>query len=310
MPFLVTQGPRFTNRLPPMAADFPPVEGVEHRFVDANGIGVHVAEAGPSGSTAPPILLLHGWPQHWYMWRAVIAGLRSGRRLLAPDLRGFGWTEAPGHGYDGETFAADQVALLDALGIERAFVVGHDWGGWTAMLLGLLHPDRVERMIACNTPHPWPQLSARLAAEAWRSWYTWVLAAPGLGRRSLEHGWIARAILTRGNVDCPFSDAEIELYVDSFREPMRADAIVHLYRYYQRAFREGLARRWRNARLTVPTLILFGERDRYVSPRLLAGHEPHAEEVRVELVPDSGHFVVNEKPELVIERARTLLTPA
>ena len=79
------------------------------------------------------------------MWRRVIGALRDERRLLAPDLRGFGWSEAPGHGYDGETFAADQVALLDALGIERAFVVGHDWGGWTAILLGLLHPDRVER---------------------------------------------------------------------------------------------------------------------------------------------------------------------
>ncbi len=137
-----------------MSREIPQVEGVEHRFVDANGIRIHVAEAGPSDSAKPPILLLHGWPQHWYMWRRVIAGLRSRHRLLAPDLRGFGWTEAPGHGYDGETFAADQVALLDALEIERAFVVGHDWGGWTAMLLGILHPDRVERMVPATRRTP------------------------------------------------------------------------------------------------------------------------------------------------------------
>jgi pimeloyl-ACP methyl ester carboxylesterase len=165
----------------------------------------------------------------------------------------------------------------------------------------------MERMIVCNAPHPWPRLSPRLAAEAWRSWYTWVLAAPGLGRRSLEHGWLARSILTRGNVGVPFSDAEVELYVDSFRAPPQADAVVQLYRYYQRALREGVARRWRDFRLAVPTLILFGERDRYVSPRLLAGHEPHADALEVELVPDSGHFLVNEKPELVIERARAFL---
>jgi pimeloyl-ACP methyl ester carboxylesterase len=290
-----------------MMPEIPQLEGVEHRFADANGIRVHVAEAGRGDSERPPVLLLHGWPQHWYMWRPVIAGLREGFRLLAPDLRGFGWSEAPGRGYDGETFAADQVALLEALGIERALVLGHDWGGWTAMLPGLLHPDRVERMIVFNAPHPWPRLSPALVAEAWRSWYTWILATPGLGRRSLEHGWLARNILGHGNVGVPFSEAEIELYVDSFREPARADAIVHLYRYYQRAFREGLARRWRDARLTVPTLILFGERDRYVSPRLLAGHEPHADEMRVELVPDCGHFIVNEKPGLVIERAREFL---
>ncbi|TMK74421.1 MAG: alpha/beta fold hydrolase [Actinobacteria bacterium] len=104
-----------------MADEIPAVEGVEHRFVDANGLRVHVAEAG--AQDAPPVLLLHGWPQHWYMWRRVMAGLRGEYRLLAPDLRGFGWTEAPGDGYDGETFAADQVALLDALGLERAHVV-------------------------------------------------------------------------------------------------------------------------------------------------------------------------------------------
>jgi pimeloyl-ACP methyl ester carboxylesterase len=283
------------------------MEGVEHRFVDARGIRVHLAEAGPETSEGPPILLLHGWPQHWYMWRRVIAGLRANARLLAPDLRGFGWTEAPGQGYDGETFAADQVALLDALGIERALVIGHDWGGWTALLLGLLHPDRVERMIVCNSPHPWPHVKPRLAAEAWRSWYTWVIATPGIGRRALERGWVARNILTHGNVDALFSDAELDLYVDSFRPPARAQAIVHLYRYYQRAFRDTLAGRWRDARLTVPTLLLFGARDRYVSPKLLPGYEPFADDMQVELVADSGHFLVNERPDLVMRRARDFL---
>jgi pimeloyl-ACP methyl ester carboxylesterase len=293
-----------------MTAEIPHVEGVKHRFVDANGIRVHVAEAGPDRPKGPPILLLHGWPQHWYMWRRVIAGLRSDRRLLAPDLRGFGWSEAPGSGYDGETFAADQVALLDALGIDHAFLVGHDWGGWTAMLLGILHPERVERMVVCNAPHPWARVTPSLAREAWRGWYTWVIATPGLGRRSLEQGWIARAILTGGNVGTPFSASEIERYVSSFREPARAEAITQLYRYYQRVFREAIGGRWRDARLTVPTLLLFGERDRYVSPKLLPGFEPYADDMRVELVPDSGHFVVDEKPELVVERARGFLTPA
>jgi pimeloyl-ACP methyl ester carboxylesterase len=290
-----------------VSRDLPQVEGVEHRFVDANGIRIHVAEAGPTASVEPPVLLLHGWPQHWFMWRRVMAALRHELRLIAPDLRGFGWSEAPGHGYDGETFVADQVALLDALGIDRVHVIGHDWGGWTTILLGLLHPGRVGRMIDCNAPHPWARVTPRLAAEAWRSWYTWVIAAPGLGRRALEHGWITRNILTHGNVGTPFSEDEIQMYVDSFREPTRANAITHLYRYYQRAFREGLARRWRGARLTVPTLVLFGEHERYISARLLDGYEPYADDMRMELVPDSGHFIVDEKPDLVTRRAREFL---
>jgi pimeloyl-ACP methyl ester carboxylesterase len=288
-----------------MADEMPHADGVEHRFVEANGIRIHVAEAG--SPNAPTVLLLHGWPQHWYAWRGVMTGLSDEYRLLAPDLRGFGWTEAPGHGYDGETFAADQVALLDALGLERAHVVGHDWGGWTAILLGILHADRVDRMVVCNSPHPWPRLSARVAVESWRSWYTWAIAAPGLGRRLLERRWIARRILTSGNVGTPFTDEEVEIYAQSFQEPARAQAIVELYRYYQRALREGISGRWRGERLSVPTLLLFGERDRYITPKLLPGYEPYTDEMRVELVPDSGHFIVEEKPDLVIDRTREWL---
>jgi pimeloyl-ACP methyl ester carboxylesterase len=291
-----------------MPDEIPAAEGVEHRFVDANGIRIHVAEAGPA--EAPVVLLLHGWPQHWYMWRRVMAALRGEYRMLAPDLRGFGWTEAPGHGYDGETFAADQVALLDALELERAHVVGHDWGGWTTMLLGILHAERVDRMVVCDAPHPWTRLSWRTALELWRAWYTWVIATPGLGRFVLERPWIARRILGGGNVGTPFTEEELRLYVDSFREPERADAIVHLYRYYQRAVREGVGGRWRAHRLTVPTLMLFGERDRYLTPRLLPGYEPFADDMRVELVPDSGHFIVDEKPDLVIDRTRGWLSAA
>jgi pimeloyl-ACP methyl ester carboxylesterase len=288
-----------------MADELPAVEGVEHRFVDADGLRVHLAEAGPRDSAKPPILLLHGWPEHWHMWRGVIGALQDEHRLLVPDLRGFGWSEAPSHGYDGETFAADQVALLDALGIERVFVAGHDWGGWTSILLGLLHPGRVERLVAFNAPHPWPRISPGLVAEGWRGWYTWMLAAPVLGPRLAGHGWVARTILTRGNVGDPFTAEEVDGYVDSFRERSRALAVSRLYRYYQRVFREVLAGRWRDHRLTVPARIVFGARDRYVSPRLLLGYEAYAHEMEIELVPDSGHFIVEEKPDLVVQRLRS-----
>ncbi|HSF03498.1 MAG TPA: alpha/beta hydrolase [Solirubrobacterales bacterium] len=290
-----------------MRYELPQVEGVEHRFIDANGLRVHVAEAGSSDSTEPPVLLLHGWPQHWYMWCRVIGALRDERRLLAPDLRGFGWSEAPGHGYDGETFAADQIALLDALGIERAFIAGHDWGGWTAILLGLLHPGRLERLMAFNAPHPWARITPRLIMEGWRGWYTWMIATPGLGPQLSRQGWVARTILTRGNVGDPFTQEEIEGYVGSFRERSRALAVSRLYRHYQRVFREAVRGKWRDHRLTVPTRIVFGERDRYVSPKLLPGFEPYAEDMKVELVPDSGHFIVDEKPDLVVARLREFL---
>ena len=238
----------------------------------------------------------------------MIGALRDERRLLAPDLRGFGWSEAPGHGYDAETFAADQVALLDALGIERAFVAGHDWGGWTAILLGLLHPDRVERLMVLNAP-------ASMAAdhpEAGRGGLAGLVHVAARGARGSAPGLRGRAgsrgtILTRGNVGDPFTDGGDRGYVDSFRERSRALAVSRLYRYYQRVFREVLSGRWRNHRLTVPTRIVFGERDRYVSPKLLPGYERYADDMEVELVPDSGHFIVDEKPDLVVDTAALVL---
>jgi pimeloyl-ACP methyl ester carboxylesterase len=287
-----------------MGGEFPSVGGVEHRFVDAGGVRIHVAETGPPD--APPVLLLHGWPEHWYLWRRVMAELAADRRVIAPDLRGFGWSEAPGYGYDVETFTTDQIALLDALGVDRAPVIGHDWGGVVTFLLGLRHPDRTEKALMLNAPHLWARPSVRLLPKLWRSWYAVAMAIPALGPL-MARSSIPASVLSRGNVGDPFEPGELDLYLDRLKEPERASASSKLYRNYQRLLLAAARGTYRKLRLTVPTRIVFGERDRYVPAELLEGYEPYADDMRVELVPDCGHFIVNEKPELVIERARELL---
>ena len=291
------------GRLP---TDPPPIKGVTHRHADCNGVRIHYAEAGDG----PPVLLLHGWPQHHYMWRKVIEELRGTYRLIAPDLRGFGWSEAPGHGYDADTFASDQIALLDALGIEKARVIGHDWGGWTTFLLGLRHPERFERLMVCNAPHPWPRMTPRTGlAQLPRAWYGFIVASPWIGRRlHMKTDFIIRALkgsAPRGT----FDDAELASYADSFRDPRRADAAVGLYRYYlkqsERGFR-GKGIEGDNG-LSVPTLLLFGRKDLAISPRLVAdGWQSHADDMTVEFA-DAGHFIVNEEPDLVAAHARAFL---
>jgi pimeloyl-ACP methyl ester carboxylesterase len=162
-------------------------------------------------------------------------------------------------------------------------------------------------MVVCNAPHPWSRLSLRLVLELWRSWYTWLIAMPGLGRRVLTSGWIARQYM-RLNADLPFSQDEAEMYMQSFREPARAQAVVELYRYYQRVAWQTARGSRAHDRLERPTLLLFGERDASLSTLLLPGYESHAADMRVDLVPDSGHFIVDEKPDLVIERTREWLS--
>jgi pimeloyl-ACP methyl ester carboxylesterase len=128
----------------------PPLPGVTHRTVDVGEVGLHVAEAGEG----PPLLLLHGWPQHWWCWRRLIPRLATRYRVLAVDLRGWGWSDAPAGSYAKATFAADVLALLDAEGLDRVRVIGHDWGGYTAFLLALGHPQRVERVVALDIAPP------------------------------------------------------------------------------------------------------------------------------------------------------------
>src|SRR3954454_18390247 len=95
----------------------PDLPGVEHHGVDARGLTFHAAVAGAAG--APPARLLHGWPQNWWEWREVMPRLaEAGYRVIAPDLRGLGWSDAPATGYEKEELASDVLAIIDALGVE------------------------------------------------------------------------------------------------------------------------------------------------------------------------------------------------
>jgi pimeloyl-ACP methyl ester carboxylesterase len=271
---------------------------IAYTTVDAGGLRVHLAQAGPAD--APPVLLLHGWPQTHHLWRHVGPALAADHRVLMPDLRGFGRTEAPGIGMDPETFAADQLALLDALGIDRVAMIGHDWGGYTGYLLAARHPQRVSAYLACNTPHPWLKVTPRVARETWRSWYAVAMASP-LGPLALRRTTLVADALRRetggGN---GLSDEDLRIFTQAFRAPERARASQLLYRSYLRTLL-GLAR-GQDApvpRLAMPHALLFGRRDRAIASALVEDLPG------VELV-DAGHFVVDERPDLVIRRAREL----
>jgi pimeloyl-ACP methyl ester carboxylesterase len=263
---------------------------------------VHYADAG----NGPPLLLLHGWPQHFWCWRRVVPLLADEFRLICPDLRGFGWTDAPGRGYDQDTFAADAVALLDALGLERTGVIGHDWGGFAGFLMALRHPPRVERLLALSTPIPWLRASPRVLAAAWRSWYAWALAA--FGREALvRQPGAVRLMLRHGAPDDAIDEDAAEVYAAPLREPIRAEASQLLYRSYVRSALSMSARRpYEDLRLTVPTRLVLGRDDQAIPEILVQGFEPHADDMTAEVLDGAGHFLPEERPGLVAARAREL----
>jgi pimeloyl-ACP methyl ester carboxylesterase len=282
----------------------PEIDGAQHRRVqvetaDAGALRVHYAEAGEG----PPLLLLHGWPQHFWCWRRVVPQLAEEFRLICPDLRGFGWTDAPGRGYDSETFAADAVALLDALELERAGVIGHDWGGFAGFLLALHHPERVSALIVVSAPIPWVRPSPRVLASTWRTWYAWALAAIGREAVARRPGAV-RLMLLRGAPDDAIDEQEAEVYAERLRQPAQAEATQLLYRSYMRSALALGARRYAALRLTVPTRLVVGRRDQAVPETVVQGFEPHADDMALELVDGAGHFLPEERPDVVVRHAR------
>jgi pimeloyl-ACP methyl ester carboxylesterase len=282
-------------------AELPAVEGVRHRTVDAGGIELHVAEAGPADGD--PVLLVHGWPQHWYEWRHLVPRLSRRYRLVMPDLRGLGWSEVTERGYEKDNLARDLINLLDGLGIERVKLVGHDWGGYAGFLMCLFAPARVERYLALNIIHPWPSRSPAGLVHSWRLSYQLPLVAPFLGPR-VTRGSYVKTVLRRGGGPGVFREDELEAFAAPLRDPERAKVTP---RYYRAFHRHDLPRlmtgHWAGLRLQVPTLLLFGTGDFAIHRSQLRGYERHADDMRVEFVDGAGHFIADARPELVAERA-------
>jgi pimeloyl-ACP methyl ester carboxylesterase len=282
--------------------DLPAVPGVDHEIVETSRLRIHVARAGEEG---PPLVLLHGWPQHWYAWRHVIPRFAERYRVLCPDLRGLGWTEAPARGYEKESLASDLLALLDALELPRAFLIGHDWGAHAGFLLCLREPERVERFVALSDIHPWLRSSPRDALHAWRLWYQWVLATPAAGAWLVRnHPAFVKGLIRAWSAKDVWTEQELDVFAGKLQEPQRARASAQYYRtFLLRELFPTLAGRYRSDRLRTPTLLLSGAEDGVIRPHQLRGYEPYADDMRLELIPGVGHFIAEEAPDLVVDRA-------
>ncbi len=302
-------------------------EAVRHRRLQANGIGMHVAEAG----SGPLVVLLHGFPELWYSWRHQLPVLAAaGYRAVAPDLRGYGDTDpsAADEGYAPSNMAADIAGLLDALGAERAVLAGHDWGANIAWACAELFPQRVAGLVALSVPYrprppappsevlrqflpggatasPYPLgvTEAELEADARRSLRLFLYALSG----DAPPGLVPRLFQER---------APSGRVLDSMPEPGALPAWLSaddLGRYAQAYARTGFwgplgvyrnqDRDWHEhpeigtVGVRQPALFIGGRRD----PAVLFGKlEPMEAAVpnlrRIVLLPNCGHWTQQERP--------------
>jgi pimeloyl-ACP methyl ester carboxylesterase len=287
----------------------PEIDGVTHRFLDVPGVRLHVAEAGEG----PPIVLLHGWPQHWWTWRKVIPALAESHRVICPDLRGFGWSEAPRGRYEISELADDVIALLDLLELDQVDLIGHDWGGYVGFLLCLNAPRRIRNYLALGIVHPWFEPPKPSPQALQRTAYQFVLASPLVGEGVLRFapGFVRLALQRGAHPNMRWSREELDCYAESFRSRDHALASSHVYRsFLVRELPRLKKGHYRSQRSSVPTRIVTGEADPVIRADILAGFEPYADDMSLEEVEGCGHFIAEERPELVIARARELFAAA
>ena len=305
---------------------------ITHRTIDTNGIRMHVAEAGEGF----PVLFCHGFPELWYSWRHQMRAVAAaGWRAIAPDQRGYGGTEAPQAigTYSIHHLIGDLTGLLDALAIDQAVVVGHDWGGIVAWQMALLAPHRVAGVVGVNTPYfpRMPMRPSELMRAMSQGHFNYVLyfQTPGVAeaeldadvRRTLRGFFQApdrarlEELLSGGpQLLGPQSGGLLERLPDAPHGAFLSDEDFEVYAttFARTGFRGGL--NWyRNfdynwettaylagAKVSQPALMITAELDPVLRPDMAVGMQAWVPNLRgTHLVKDSGHWTQQEKPDEV-----------
>lgn len=269
--------------------------------LDAGEVSLHALRAGPEDG--PLVVLLHGFPEFWYGWHRQVRPLvDAGFRVLVPDQRGYNRSAKPEpvRAYRLDRLAADVVGLLDAVGRERAHLVGHDWGAAVAWWTALHHPDRLNRLVAVNVPHP--SVVYRRLRDDWeqrlRLAYILPFQVPVLPEAIARTGNWAPLVWTMRRTGNPgtFSTVDFERYRRAWSRPRAFTAMLNWYRAAGRS-----RPRPASERVEVPTTVLWGADDQALKPEMARESVAQCRDGRLKLVEGATHWIQHEKPQFVAE---------
>ncbi|HEY1066198.1 MAG TPA: alpha/beta hydrolase [Pirellulales bacterium] len=280
---------------------------VRETFRTVNGLRLQVAEAGPLDG--PLVILLHGFPDVWQNWRLQIAPLvAAGFRVLAPNQRGYGKSDKPTslRAYNLDVLAADVDSLAATEGRMRYHLVGHDWGGIIAWWAAAKYPHRVAKLVACNAPHPgaFSRYLWRHPTQMLKSYYVGAFQLPWLPEMLLSAGGFRRlqtAVAAMARPDA-FDETDRAARLAAWAEP---GALTGMINYYRAALRR--APTSLSVRVTVPTLIVWGKRDKALEFGSAIESEKLADDVRLVEFAEAGHWVQHEETARVNAEMLTFL---
>lgn len=270
---------------------------LRHDHADLGDVRLHYVTAGQG----PAVVLLHGWPQTWFMWRDIIPGLAARYRVIAPDLRGLGESSRPVGGYDKKTMANDVWRLVhDVLGEPRFFLVGHDWGGPTAFALAAQHRDAVRRLAIFDVPVPGDGTPV-MFANRWHHGLHWELDFPEAltaGREDVYLGFFYRTFGARP--DAISEEAQRE-YLRTYRQPGAMRAGFNLYRATPQDVADNEAF-LAQGKLEMPVLCWGGRYGRGRGMLAIESWRRVANDVRGGVAEGCGHWIPEERPDWTLEQ--------
>ena len=282
------------------------------------GVTLDVQLGGARDGSA--VILLHGFPESHRTWRAIAPSLAEDHFVVAPDQRGFGGSDRPQEveAYKTDRIVEDLLALADALDIDRFTLVGHDWGGAVAWLAALRHPERVERLVIINAPHPLVFQKSVVEDPAQRAASQYIRA---FRNPTMEAGIEAMGLGNffdksfGGHVDLGIIPAEERQgYLDDWSREGALTSMLNWYRATDLVVpatdEQASTPMWTRLpfpHVTMPTLVVWGMKDKALLPAQLEGLDALVEDLRIVTVADAGHFVPWEKPEPVIAALRDFL---
>jgi epoxide hydrolase A/B len=308
-----------------------PDDGPRMRTIEANGIKLRIAEMGKG----PLVVFLHGFPESWYSWRHQLPAIaKAGFHAVAPDLRGYGKSDKPANveDYDIHHLSADVTGLIDALGEKTAVVVGHDWGALVAWNAVLLHPDRFTGLVAMSVPYGGrgtvSPLETMKKTYGDNFYYILYFQEPGVAEAEFDKnprailsglylspdspreppeitdpkraagGWIPRIGAPKG-LPPWLTQADLDYYVNEFTASGFRGGI-NFYRNFHRNWET--TPQLTDRKISQPTAFIAGDRDVVIggatAEQLTAIMSRVATDFRgVTLVPGTGHWVQQERPE-------------
>lgn len=276
-------------------------DGFHHEYATVNGLRYHYVRQG----AGPPLMLVHGWPGFYYEWHLNIGPLSSHFDVVAPDMRGYGYTDKPNlppeAGYTPAVFSADIAALMDHLGWQKAAFLAHDFGSVWIQEFARSRPERVHRLVLMDPVYAGIGPRWFEPGRALENWYTvfhqmpWAEDLVGSSQRATEI--YIRHFLSRWSFDKDlWSDREVAAYVEAYSQP---GALRGGFNCYRALFRTGGGGMAAEAKIAAPALILWAENDPILPSAWADRLGDFFADYQLRTVPRAGHFLMRERPDVV-----------